>query len=442
VNLEKFRQIKPSINTPDVKNPDYVDSLNALGQRRSHTALFASVGTVAACILIIAAVIIWSAIGKSIRDGENIAEIPPAEEGQEIVTAVSGSETEYTVDEDAKHRFAVDIGVMHYIYQIPYFDEEHPPTAVDMANRMATVKTGMQYGKYITYIPGKKLNEYSKKWFGVEIADDNAKYGAWGDMADYMGPDLISMSSVELSDGSTQYTATYNLGMGDSATLVYVGEMYAPTRFISHTRGDKVLENEIKDRLYDCVKNTLEGEDFVEDYIIWIDEFWVREDGSFNFALGINALFNDGRPHSFYGEIPELSPDWQYYTFTRGKTAVLTDDMLVISNETKGFGSSYYSDEDICDAMTEAYKGYQKLMKGYGNNFGGMYYNARCDELIKPNADFAARNGADEVIIILSSFTTSAPAPDGMGENQDYAGFQWILVRNKGEEWRLVDAGY
>ncbi len=441
MNLHKFRQVKPSIKTPEVKSPDYIKHLNSLGEKRSHTALFAAIGTVAACIILIAAVIIWSAIGKNIRDGEHIADIPPASEQVPEVTVVAGSEIEYTVDEDAKDRFAIDIGIAHSIYQIPYFDKDNPPAIIDMANRMATVQTGMQYGKHLIYIPGDTLNKYSKKWFGVEIADNDAKYGAWGDMGDYMGPDLISMSSVQLSDGSTQYTATYRLGINDVATLVYVGEMYAPTQFISHTRDDRAEQNATKDRLYNCVRNTLESADFVEDYLICIDEFWMREDGSITFALGINACFNDGKAHSFYGEIPKISPDWQYYTFTRGKAAVLTNDMFVISNETKGFGSAIYSDEDIADAMAVAYAEYEKMMKDYDHRLESMYYY-QCDELVPLYKEHAQRNNADEVIVIKSSFTTLAPAPSGMDEFYDYTDYMWILVRNKGGKWRVVDSGY
>ena len=441
MNLHKFRQVKPSIKTPEVTNADYIAHLTSLKEKKSHTAVFTAIGTVAACLLMLVAVIIWSAIGKNVRDGDNIADIPPATEGQEV-TEVAGSEIEYTVDEDAKQRFSVDIGVGHEIYQIPYFDKDNPPAVIDMANRMVTVGISEQHIQHIPYIPGDKMNEYTKKWFGVEIADNSLNYGAWGVIGSYMGPDLISMSSVQLSDGSTQYTATYGLGKDDTATLVYVGEMYAPTRFISHTREGRTEQNAIKDRLYNCVRNTLEGADFVEDYIFCIDEFWLKEDSTISFALGITACFNDGRPHSFYGEMPEISPDWQYYTFTRGKAAVITDDMIVISNETRGFGSSIYSDEDICDALAVAYSNYEKMMDGYDISLEGMYYNVKCDELVKSHQDFALRNNADEVIVILSNFGTSAPAPSGMDEFHDYTGFKWILVRNKGENWRLSDCGY
>ena len=116
--------------------------------------------------------------------------------------------------------------------------------------------------------------------------------------------------------------------------------------------------------------------------------------------------------------------------------------MIVISNETRGFGSSIYSDEDICDALAVAYSNYEKMMDGYDISLEGMYYNVQCDALIESHKDFATRNNADEVIVILSNFGTSAPAPSGMDEFHDYTGSQWILVRNKGENWSLADCGY
>jgi hypothetical protein len=218
--------------------------------------------------------------------------------------------------------------------------------------------------------------------------------------------------------------------------------MYKPTRFISHKRHDLDFDGHLKDKLHDTIRHELESADFVEGHTFYIEDFWAKDNGVISFSLGLFATFNDDRPHAFFGDTPKLSPTRKYSFYKRGMTAVITNDVILIENENIGFGSTIYSDDDICDALAIAYKSYKKSMSGYDVKLNEIYYNAQCDELVKAHRDFASRNNADEVIVILSNFSTLSSAPDGMDTFHDYTGYKWILVRNKGENWRLVDCGY
>ena len=72
MNLHKFRQVRPSVKVPEVTNADYIAHLTSLKEKKSHTAVFTAIGTVAACLLVLVAVIIWSAIGKNVRVGREM----------------------------------------------------------------------------------------------------------------------------------------------------------------------------------------------------------------------------------------------------------------------------------------------------------------------------------------------------------------------------------
>ena len=65
------------------------------------------------------------------------------------------------------------------------------------------------------------------------------------------------------------------------------------------------------------------------------------------------------------------------------------------------------------------------------------------DEKLDGYQDFAERNGADDVIVLVSSFNVDAAGGDGsLNPNSTYTNWKWILVREGTGTWRQVDHGY
>lgn len=101
--------------------------------------------------------------------------------------------------------------------------------------------------------------------------------------------------------------------------------------------------------------------------------------------------------------------------------------------------SEIYSDSDI-EAAYEAVKDYFK------NGFKGctltkLYYpgDAYANEFNKR----ADQYGADEAIVILSSFDVDSSGGNGsLNPDSTYDNWMWILIRNNGGDWEHADHGY
>ena len=65
------------------------------------------------------------------------------------------------------------------------------------------------------------------------------------------------------------------------------------------------------------------------------------------------------------------------------------------------------------------------------------------DEKNNDYLDFATRNGAEEVLVLTSTFDVDESGGDGsLNPNDTYKNWKWILVRRSGGEWEHVDHGY
>lgn len=65
------------------------------------------------------------------------------------------------------------------------------------------------------------------------------------------------------------------------------------------------------------------------------------------------------------------------------------------------------------------------------------------DDKLDAYAEYAERNDADEVIVLVSEFYVFPGGGDGsLNTNETYKNWTWILVRNQGGDWRHVDHGY
>ena len=82
----------------------------------------------------------------------------------------------------------------------------------------------------------------------------------------------------------------------------------------------------------------------------------------------------------------------------------------------------------------------------FKENFDGcilneIYYSG--DEYSQEYQDWANRNNADEVIVLLSAFKTGTEGGDGtLNPNDTYSDWNWILIRTDKGEWVHVDHGY
>ena len=106
---------------------------------------------------------------------------------------------------------------------------------------------------------------------------------------------------------------------------------------------------------------------------------------------------------------------------------------------THNVNSEIYSQEDINAAI-------DTIKKEFMMNWGGctlteIYYAG--DDSSKDHQDWADRNNADEVIVLLSSFDVDSSGGDGsLNPNSTYSDWSWILVRTNGGKWQHVDHGY
>lgn len=106
--------------------------------------------------------------------------------------------------------------------------------------------------------------------------------------------------------------------------------------------------------------------------------------------------------------------------------------------ETHAVPSEMYSQEDI-DAAIEVIK--RDFKSWNGCTLNEIYYAG--DEYTKGFTDWAARNDASEVIVLLSSFRAENPRSDSaLNSRFTYDDWNWILVRENGGEWKHVDHGY
>lgn len=101
--------------------------------------------------------------------------------------------------------------------------------------------------------------------------------------------------------------------------------------------------------------------------------------------------------------------------------------------------SERYTQEDIRAAIEVIETEVSRNWKGC--TLTEIYYGG--DELSASFQHEAEWHDGDEVIVLLSSFDVDSTGGDGSLEpNHTYTGWEWILVRSQGGEWRHVDHGY
>ena len=101
--------------------------------------------------------------------------------------------------------------------------------------------------------------------------------------------------------------------------------------------------------------------------------------------------------------------------------------------------SSIYEEDEIeeaIDTVCHAFETYPATMTN-------IYYIEEDTMIYGEN--IAEQFGASEAIILYCDFHTydnDEVIEAGFEKDQDYIGCPWILVRNKGESWQLVNSGF
>ncbi len=101
--------------------------------------------------------------------------------------------------------------------------------------------------------------------------------------------------------------------------------------------------------------------------------------------------------------------------------------------------SELYTEDDVQSAINEAIRYFKKHFNGC--KMTEITYAG--DDATVAHAEWAGRHGAEEAIVLLSSFDADSSGGDGsLNPNSTYNGWNWILVRDSGGRWKHVDHGY
>ncbi|NCB32508.1 MAG: hypothetical protein EOM64_01270 [Erysipelotrichia bacterium] len=105
----------------------------------------------------------------------------------------------------------------------------------------------------------------------------------------------------------------------------------------------------------------------------------------------------------------------------------------------KKIDSQLYSAEEIDSAIDTISEEFNREWKGC--TLTELYYAG--DEISEEYQDWADRNHADEVIVLMSSFEVDSSGGDGsLNPDSTYDGWKFILTRTNGGSWIHVDHGY
>ncbi len=99
--------------------------------------------------------------------------------------------------------------------------------------------------------------------------------------------------------------------------------------------------------------------------------------------------------------------------------------------------SEIYSEKEISSAMDIAEKKFMLEFKGCI-----LLELSYSDASAKAAEDWAKQYEADEAIVLLSSFYTYTDGDGSLQKGEIYEKWNWILVRNEGENWELKTWGY
>lgn len=101
--------------------------------------------------------------------------------------------------------------------------------------------------------------------------------------------------------------------------------------------------------------------------------------------------------------------------------------------------SEVFTEREIENAMEAAMNHFRKEFDGC--TMTKIEYDEK--KTSEAAVEWAQQYGADEAIVLYSSFDVDASGGDGsLNPNSTYNNWQWILTRNEGEKWVLRTWGY
>ena len=105
----------------------------------------------------------------------------------------------------------------------------------------------------------------------------------------------------------------------------------------------------------------------------------------------------------------------------------------------KDYASEIYTHKEVDAAIHEIIRYFKKNFEGC--TLREITYAG--DEKTLAHGEFAERHGADDVIVLISTFDVDGSGGDGsLNPNSTYTRWMWILVRNGKGRWKHVDHGY
>ena len=147
---------------------------------------------------------------------------------------------------------------------------------------------------------------------------------------------------------------------------------------------------------------------------------------------GFDIKLNESKETCIY----EIVATWNKNTKAYG---TVTYSFAVVEAENLKYNSNIYTDDEIESAIKVIKADFKKDWKGC--TLKKIAYLG--DERLKNYQEFADRNNADDVLVLTSDFYVAPTGAHGsLNADSTYSDFKWILVRNKGEDWKHVDHGY
>lgn len=101
-------------------------------------------------------------------------------------------------------------------------------------------------------------------------------------------------------------------------------------------------------------------------------------------------------------------------------------------------GDTYYSNEDIQAAVDTVEKEFKKDFPGC--TMTSLRYTAISGK--DSNTEWATQYNAEEAMVLYSDFTVDdSGRSESLNPDSTYTDWQWVLVRNAGEKWKIATCG-
>lgn len=247
MNLDRFKKIKsPEIDlAPD---RSYVDTLNALPREKKKRQILPVLGTVAAALVVVIGVGVWSLIGRGIR---NTAQPTPASD-------TDGVYEELTVSEDQTSWFQSSY-YDSFFKGVPIFDSEHKPSVTEITHWFHTSENlrNLYMGQKSEDYSAQAVKEAVEKYFGLTYELDPDRAYVSKNIDHCTDATLDRVLCKKSADGNNEYVYYYTLkGISYELRCISTRELRAPVRFLSHTEvGKPVVKDYTDDKIYQVIED-------------------------------------------------------------------------------------------------------------------------------------------------------------------------------------------